>query len=70
MKRIDYFWPRAATQISGIVFISQALIEVIGVRKEGFEWVFSACAFAFAISCTVTILAIVWNAIRARGEKA
>jgi hypothetical protein len=30
MKRIDYFWPRAATQISGIVFISQAIIEVIG----------------------------------------
>ena len=64
MKRIDYFWLRAATQISGIVFISQA----ISVRKEGFEWVFSACAFAFAISCTVTILAIVWNAIRARGQ--
>ena len=67
MKRIDYIWLRAATQISGIVFITQAIIEVIGVRKEGFEWVFPACAFAFAISCTVTILAIVWNAIRARG---
>jgi hypothetical protein len=68
MKRIDYFWPRAATQISGIVFISQAIIEVIGVRKEGFEWVFPACAIAFAISCTLTIASIVWNAIRARGE--
>jgi hypothetical protein len=68
MRRIDYFWPRAATQISGIVFISQAIIEVIGVRKEGTEWVFLACAIAFAISCTVTILAIIWNTIGARGE--
>lgn len=68
MKRIDYFWPRAATQISGIVLITQAIHEVITVRKEGFEWVFPACAFAFAISCTLTIASIVWNAIRARGE--
>jgi hypothetical protein len=68
MKRIDYFWPRAATQISGIVFISQAIIEVIGVRKEGFEWVFSACAIAFAISFALTIASIVWNSIRAKGN--
>jgi hypothetical protein len=69
MKRIDYFWPRAATQISGTVFITQAIFEVIGVREEGTEWVFLACAIAFAISCTVAILAIIWNTISARGEQ-
>ena len=64
MKRIDYFWPRAALQISGIVLLTQVLVEFICVRKEGFDWVLPACALAFALSCTWVMTAIV---IRARG---
>ena len=68
MKRIDYFWPRTAFQISGIVLGTQVLTEAISTRREGFEWVFLACSIAFALSCAWSLFAVVWNAIRARGQ--
>ena len=71
MKRIDYFWPRAALQISGIVLLTQVLVEFICVRKEGFDWVLPACALAFALSCTwvMTTDPLAWaKALKAREE--
>lgn len=67
MKRIDYFWPRAATKITGIVFISQVLTEIIGFRKPEFDWVLPMCGLLFMSAIVWTLYAVVVNAIRARG---
>jgi hypothetical protein len=66
MKRIDYFWPRAVLQITGIVFFVQLLTELIGNRKPGFEWVLPVCTAAFVIAFLWVIYALVVNAIQAR----
>lgn len=66
MKRIDYFWPRALVQITGIVFVTQMIFELsgIGARKPGFEWVIYACAAAFFASLMYAGAAIAINAWR------
>jgi len=69
MKRIDYFWPRAALKITGIVFISQILIDVLGFRKPEFYWVLPMCGLLFMAAIVWTLYAVVINAIRARGDK-
>ena len=68
MKRIDYFLPRAATQITAIIFIVQLLTEVIGNRKPGFEWVLPASGALFVAAVAWTLYAVVLNAIRARSN--
>jgi hypothetical protein len=66
--KIDYFWPRAAVQITAIVFLSQVLMEAgsVAVRKHGFEWVTPACGVAFALACLYAAVVVVWNALEAR----
>ena len=68
MKRLDYFWPKAATKVTGIVFISQGLTEIIGIRKPEFEWVLPMCGLLFIASILWTLYALVMNAIRAREQ--
>lgn len=68
MKRIDYFLPQAATQITGIIFFAQLLTEVVGNRKPGFEWVTPASGALFAMAIAWTLYAVVVNAIRAKGQ--
>lgn len=68
MKRIDYFWPRAATQITGIIFLVQVLTEIVGNRKPGFEWVLPVCGGLFAASVAWALYAVMVNAIRARRQ--
>ncbi len=65
MKRIDYFWPRAAVQITGIVFFTQVILEISGLaqRKTGLEWVLPVCAGLFAASVAWTLYAIIKNAV-------
>jgi len=65
MKRIDYFWHRAALQITSIVFFSQLLVEMISTRKPGFEWVLPVCGAAFGIAIVWTICTMIINVIRA-----
>jgi hypothetical protein len=67
MKRIDYFWPKVLTQITGIIFLVQLFTEAIGNRKQGFEWVLPLCGTFFAAAVAWTLCAVVINAIRARG---
>ena len=62
MKRIDYFWPGTAAQITSIVFVVQAITEVVGTHKPGYEWVFLASSCVFAASVLWLIGCIVWNA--------
>jgi len=69
MKRIDYFWPRTAMKITGIVFLAQLIVEVVFNRKPGFEWVLPGCALAFVVSCGWSVYAVVRNAIRERSQK-
>ncbi len=68
MKRIDYFWPRVAMQITGIPLLVELIQEVVGNRKPGFEWVLQALALAFVVACGWCVYAVVRNAIRARGQ--
>jgi len=68
MKRIDYFWPRAIFQITWVVLLTQTIVELLGARKSGYEWVMPVCGIAFSISAIWVCFVIVWNAIRARGE--
>ena len=68
MKRIDYFLPKVATQITGIIFLVQLLTEVIGNRKQGFEWVLPVSGALFAMAVAWALYAVVMNAIRARGQ--
>jgi hypothetical protein len=68
MKRIDYFLPKVATQITGIIFLVQILTEAIGNRKQGFEWVLPVSGALFAMAVAWTLYAVVTNAIRARGQ--
>lgn len=65
MKRIDYFLPGILFKITGVVFLTQLLIEVGGIaqRKPGFEWVIYACGGAFLASCVYLIVALVLNAL-------
>ena len=62
-KKIGYFWARCALQLTGIIFLSQTVVEVAGIatRKPGFEWVYPACATAFAMSCVWTLVIILLN---------
>ena len=62
MKRIDYLLPRVTSQITGTVFVTQAIVELITVRKPGFEWVLPVCGLAFAITCGWVLFAVLWNA--------
>lgn len=65
-KRLDYYWPRAAIQITGIVFITQSVMEFSGVatRRPGFEWAYPACGIAFAIACIYTMAILCINTKR------
>lgn len=64
MKRLSYYPPRAAVTITGIVLISQIMVEVGGPvsRKPEFWWVIYACAGAFAVSAFYAIAVVVYNA--------
>ena len=62
IKKIDYFWPRTAAQITGIVFVVQTITEMLASRNPEYEWVFLASACAFAASMLWAIACIVWNA--------
>ena len=64
MKKIDYFFPRAAVIITWMMFVSECATEMLGTRKPGYEWVFTASACAFAGSMTWAIGCIVLNAWR------
>lgn len=63
MKKYDYFWARAFIQITGVVFISQLIIELSGiaVRKSGFEWVVYACGAAFFAAILYSFTLVLLN---------
>jgi hypothetical protein len=63
MKRLSYYPPRAAVTITGIVLISQTMVEMGGPvsRKPEFWWVIYACAGAFVLSALYAIAVVVWN---------
>jgi len=68
MKRIDYFWPKTTVQITTIIFVVQLLTELVGNRKQGYEWVLPVSGAFFVAAVAWTLCAVVINAIRARGQ--
>lgn len=58
MRRIDYFWPRVAIQVTGSVFLFQLLNTAIGNSKQELDWLMplsgvfflSALGWALAVS--------------------
>lgn len=64
-QRLDYFWAKAATQVTGLVFATQLLSEVsdIAQSKPGYWWVVYACGAAFACSLLYAAVLIVLNAL-------
>ena len=64
MKKRDYFWARAMTQITGVVFFTQLFLEVFGAlqRKPGFEWVIYACGATFILSLLYLLILVLINA--------
>ena len=68
MKRIDYFLPKTATRITGIIFLVELLTKAIGDRKQGFEWVLPVSGALFAMAVAWSLYAVVMNAIRARNN--
>jgi hypothetical protein len=66
MKKYDYFVARTLLKITGIVFLSQLMLEVSDVisRKPGLEWVIYACGAAFTASLIYSVALILLNAIK------
>lgn len=64
MKRLDYFWASALVKITGIVFLSQLIVELGGpaTRKPGFEWVIYACGGAFGVALLYATVLVFLNA--------
>jgi hypothetical protein len=68
MKKIDYFASRTAVIVTWMVFVSQCIVEVLGARKPGYEWVFIASGCAFTASLLWAIGCILWNALRSKHD--
>lgn len=61
-KKYDYFVARALVNITGIVFGSQMIVEMLAARKQGYEWVIYACAGAFVSALLYAATLVVLNA--------
>ena len=62
MKKIDYYWPRAAVNISGIMLLVQCVTELVATRKPEYEWVFWGTAALFVSSVLWSVIVMVYNA--------
>jgi len=62
-KRYAYFVARQLTIITGVVFVSQLILEISGLitRKPDFGWIIYACAGAFILSIFYSIVLILLN---------
>ena len=67
MKKYSYLIPRTLTHITGVIFLTQVTIRLIGITdaKPGFEWVLPACGAAFSASVVYSLVILVLN-VRAR----
>lgn len=63
-KDDSYFFARALTTFTGIVFFTQIILNIIGLTsiKEGYEWVILACGTAFVASLIYAGVLIFINA--------
>lgn len=68
IKRIDYFFPRAAVQIFGILFFTQLITDFIATRKAGYEWVIYICGIAFLLSLVWSLTVIFLNSVNRKEQ--
>lgn len=66
MKKFDYYWPRLAVKVTGILFVPHLLL----TPKPGFEWVDFALGAAFLASLAWAAVLVVLNARREISNKA
>jgi hypothetical protein len=68
MKKHSYGLARSLTSITGVIFISQGVLDLVGIvdRKPGFELLVPVCgaAFAGAVIYSLVLLALNTNARR------
>ena len=72
VRLCDYFWARALVSITGIVFVSQLMLEPFVVRKAGFENTVYWCgaAFTFALLYSMALILInAWRRTKAQAAK-
>ena len=62
MKRIDYFWPRAAFQIIGTAFVTQLVLLPVGDWTESRAWALAGSGFAFSVATVWASWAVYRNA--------
>ena len=63
MRRIDYFWPRTAIQVTGCVFLFQLLNTAIGNGKQELDWVMPLSGVFFLSSVAWALGVAVINAL-------
>lgn len=63
MKKYDYTLARILFKLTGIIFITQLLLEVSGiiVRKQGYEWVLPACGIALLLATAYAGILVLLN---------
>ena len=66
MKRIDYFWPRTTVAVSGVLFMTNAVLTTTVGWSGKWLWLLS---IAFGSSLLYALVAIVINTIHALDEK-
>lgn len=69
MKHYDYYWQRIITTITGIIFITQLLTELVANRKPGYEWVLPLTGTLFALALLWSIFSVIINAIKKSKEE-
>lgn len=69
MKHYDYYWQRTITTITGIIFITQLLSELVVNRKPGYEWVLPLTGTLFALALIWSIFSVIINAIKKNQRK-
>jgi len=66
MKRIDYFWPRTAVAVSGVLFMTNAVLTATVGWSGKWLWLLG---IVYAASLLYAVVAIVINTIRTIDEE-
>ena len=62
MKRIDYFWPRTAFQITGTVFVAQLVALPLIEWTERTAWAIAGSGATFVVAAVWSMWAVYRNA--------
>lgn len=72
MKRYDYYTSRQLVNMTGVIFWSQVILQVLGIieRKPEFDFILPLCGIIWIASIVYAITLVVLNAsIRNKNNK-